>query len=232
MTDVETTLRTGLKDLGHEINPHVPPLAAVIARAERSPKHRRHSKRPLAVGLVGGVILFGSAAAATGIIPDSVTSVFDRFGTYDSPFAADMDNLELVASAPLADGSTIEYWMAPTKDGGRCESVSYTFPDGHRQESWVACTHDPNALSGQADLFAVTSFGGGNVSVAGHAPEAAASVLVSLSDGQQQQTVVQDNGFFVAAYPSTSSAPAPAVVNITAVGLDGDVLASRSYSSP
>jgi hypothetical protein len=91
------------------------------ASSRRRARRRLGGRQRLALAFVAGLVAVGGAAAGAGLIPDDVQRTLGLAGEAgDSAFAPKVDEAVERASAPTADGGTVELWTAPTSGDGTC----------------------------------------------------------------------------------------------------------------
>lgn len=230
MTETETRLRRGLAALADEIDPTIPQAPNLDAGIE--PPGSR-SRRVLAVvALAGGVSLAGGvAAAASGLVPEPVASVFREITNSDSAGDVRPEDARVVATFSL-DGTTYEYWVSESADGDRCEYMRFV-RGGEPENGWKRC--DQQVSEHHNDELALSGGSGvpdNQLEFSGRAPQEAAVVVLSFMDGSSLTAPLQDDGYFVVATNSpvlVDHADFP-VVAIEARSTSGDVIARRNYS--
>lgn len=226
MTDTQDRLRAGLTQLASHIEPDPPPVHAFTAPVPAASPKRRAVVAMIAAGILG---LAGATAAATGTIPQPVHDVFERFAGGDDRYPVIPDDATLAATTQTPDGNTAEYWVADATDGGRCEFVRYTSPDGtHVRQAWSACTHAPDQGSGMPGLWLVAS-PSQNRTLAGHAPGGTNLLIVRFASGDTDRLRPQANGYFIAEYGDTSTDKRGPIQNVDAVAADGTTLDAAEY---
>lgn len=96
-------------------------LAGILAERRREPRSRLRRKRFLVPALA--LVVIGIAAPALAF--DGVRSFI---GLHREGFEPILEESELLASAPVVDGTVVRLWRAPNKSGGECLFETYGPP--------------------------------------------------------------------------------------------------------
>ena len=86
---------------------------------------RLRSRRRIALGVALALVAAVGTAGASGIIPGDVQQALGLAATHsvDASLTPQIDQAVERASAPAADGGTVQLWTAPTTGGGTCAYV-------------------------------------------------------------------------------------------------------------
>lgn len=161
------------------------------------------------------VLAIGGIAAATGLIPDSVTDRFTDLEQRDTELMIDSDAAVMVASGQ-ASSASVELWVAPAGGDGECEYVrsSWTPASGGDviSDGPIACGQplqpwtvdgfeptDPGDYLGSLDVFPVGSTADGfqATAITGSAHPAVHSIEIELADETRLSVkTIDDQGWF------------------------------------
>jgi len=232
MTDLETTLRRGLRAFGAETAvAATPDLTAISRRAGASTRAARRWPK-VTVAIAAGAVVTSGAAAAVGVLPPPVETTLREFRSWGFP----ADNGAERMASTTDDGITYEVWLAPLDGGGQCSVVRTIRPEGdvdHGGRS--ACGPDAPA---PADEFGDLSYDdrtddnstgrhpGAHVhaTASGRAPAAATHVVFEFEAGESLTVVPQRDGYFVTTFPDIPDGTR--VTALRAVDASGQVIAT------
>jgi hypothetical protein len=210
-----------------------------IARTPNGAPRRLPRLRPRRRVLLGVAIALVAAvgtAGATGIIPDDVQQALGLATAREmSPsLTPQIDQAAERASAPTADGGTLELWIAPTNGGGTCAYLRRLDAAGAPTDSGpISCAvsiaggGEMGQTFGQArspQAGGTTMVGGrvgtgsvsaqvevdasGNATVFGHEPSSVAKVEVVDSSGAVLDSAATNDGWFLLTLPAGAASAA------------------------
>jgi hypothetical protein len=207
---------------------------------------RLRPRRSILLGVALAVVTAVGTAGATGLIPDDVQQALGlaAAGHTDAALAPQVDQAVERASAPTADGGTVQLWTAPTNGGGTCAYVRELDAAGAPTDSGpISCavslagggrmgsemSGQPGSHRGGSTMSVGGPLGDGRLSAQvevdssgagtlfGQAP-GAASVAVVDSAGAVLGEAAATDGWFVLTLPSGQANAAASLVARSASG--------------
>jgi hypothetical protein len=204
-------------------------------------------RRRILLGVAIALVTAVGTAGATGLIPDDVQQALGLAAAHDmdASLTPQIDQAVQRASAPTADGGTVQLWIAPTNGGGTCAylrqldaagaptdsgpiSCAVSIAGGGRMGATFGESGSPRSTGGTT--MAGGHLGGGPVSAQvevdasgaatlfGQAPSSAAKVEVLDSAGVVLGEAPANDGWFLLALPASASSPAASLVAQSASG--------------
>lgn len=110
----------------------------MLAGVLDSPRRRKSRWVRIAAFGLGGAILAGGTAQATGLVPDIVTERFQQAGDGQDGWPDPIHGERLVADIPLSNGDHARVWYADTTDG-RCVVRDMTGTVTRPEDFGVGC---------------------------------------------------------------------------------------------
>jgi hypothetical protein len=200
--------------------------------AERLPRPARRRRRLVRVGLVlaAALVVVGSVAAASGLIPDDVRQSLGLANDIDPVLAPNADAAVKRASAATSDGGTVELWTAPTNGGGTCAYLRHLDPSGapaddrgvaceaslanggmigsatrsSGSDSGVSTTIIGSNLPGIRISYHLETGAGRPVTLYGKAPAGASEIAVTDADSTVATAAVTEGGWWLLVVPAST----------------------------
>jgi hypothetical protein len=207
---------------------------------------RLRPRRRIVLGVAIALVTAVGTAGATGLIPSDVQQALGLAAAHDmdSSLTPQIDQAVQEASAPTADGGTLQLWVAPTNGGGTCAylrqldaagapadsgstSCAVSIPGGGTRGATFGQSSSPRT-GGTTMAGARLGSGGlstqvevdasGAATLFGQAPTSAAKVDVLDSDGAVLGEATTNQGWFLLPLPAGEASAATSLVARSASG--------------
>jgi hypothetical protein len=172
-------------------------MDAITAEPSRSTRRRPRGRRQMILAVAATLAVAGGAAAGISrLVPDDVSRVLTEQTPATGGFAPLAAEAVQRASAPTADGGTVQVWSAPTGAGGTCAFVRYE-DSGATGAGPVSCQVPLPGGTPDLDLgMDVTA--SGLLTVFGRVPSGTARVRIDRTAGEPVRVNPTADGWFVA----------------------------------
>jgi hypothetical protein len=230
MIDLDQKLHRSLVALAEARPVATPPLVSIFEGADDNGARERRPRRVLVAAVAGGLTLGVGGAALAGVLPGPVTDAFHRMSDWGGPCHIDKTDARMVASTRMPNGSTLEWWSAPTAKTGQVDDFTRIVSASGRSHHVETMSCAP-----RVDATSKVVLGGGSttpkqVDLWGQAPIGTAALSVTLSDGASAPLTLQGDRYFMHAFTTSAGAPHP--VTVTARAADGTVIDSLNVDVP
>jgi hypothetical protein len=201
-------------------------LMETIATAPSGAPHRMPRltrRRGVVLGIAVALVAAAGAAGATGVIPVDVQQElgFAASQSPDSALTPLVDQAVQRASAPTADGGTLQLWTAPTDGGGTCAYLRHLDASGSPTDSGpISCAVSlPGGAQLRTGIQRASVAGNAGSATSGHSFGSSSFDSSSSGSGGNTQVEVDSTG------AATVFGQAPdSVANVEVVDASGTVL--------